>query len=75
MEDEFKSYNRIPKLLHMRPYVPGEDLTNVKVRADDDPETDLGMIARDPQNHDDQWYVPRAFADSDFKPVVSDPRP
>ena len=45
----------------MRPYVKGEDLTNISVSGEDNPETDMGMVARNPDNHADQWYVSRKY--------------
>ena len=53
----------------MRPYVKGEDLSNVSVSTDDDPETDLGLIARDPNNHSDQWYINQKFFRDNYEPV------
>lgn len=40
----------------MRPHIPGEDLTGVSVSDTDTPE-EGGMIARNPKNHYDQWYI------------------
>jgi len=52
----------------MRPYVDGEDMTNISVSNVDTP-TVGGMIARNPKNHADQWYVaPQYFADN-FEPI------
>lgn len=51
----------------MRPYVLGEDLTNISVSSVDDPENDGGMIARNPQNHEDQWYVARKYFEDNFE--------
>ena len=42
---EFKRYRRT-NIAEMRPYVKGEDLTGISVSEQDDPETDMGMIAR-----------------------------
>lgn len=53
----------------MRPYVKGEDLTGVSVSATDDPENDMGMIARNPQNHADQWYVASKYFGENFEPL------
>lgn len=53
----------------MRPYITGEDLTGISVSDADDPRTDLGMIARNPQNHDDQWYVARKWFDDNYEPA------
>ena len=52
---EFKKYIRKGHS-EMRPYVPGEDLSTVSVAAVDMP-TLGGMIARNPKDHKDQWYV------------------
>jgi len=60
---EFKKYMR-KGLSEMRPYVQGEDISHVSV-ADVDTPSVGGMIARNPKNHDDQWYVAAEyFADN-----------
>jgi len=51
----------------MRPYVPGEDLTNISVSSVDDPESDMGMVARNPMNHNDQWYVDSKYFEDNFE--------
>ena len=56
----WKKYKR-KGLTEMRPYMKGEDLSEVSVWAEDCPETDMGMIARDSENHKDQWYVNRDY--------------
>lgn len=61
---EFKSYPR-KGACNARPYVPGEDLTGISVSAPDKERSSLdgGMIARNPDNHADQWYInPEFFA-------------
>ncbi len=55
----WKQYRRIG-LTEMRPYVLGEDLTGISVSGTDTPQ-DGGMIARNPQDHNDQWYVSEAY--------------
>ncbi len=70
MED-FKKYRR-KGLSEMRPYVLGEDLTGVSVSATDDPPTDMGMIARNPKNHEDRWYVARKYFEDNLEPVPPD---
>lgn len=45
----------------MRPYILGEDLTGISVSKENDPPNDMGMVARNPKNHDDQWYVARKY--------------
>lgn len=51
----------------MRLYRKGEDLTNVSVSKEDDPINDMGMIACNPDNPKDQWYVARAYFDKNFE--------
>lgn len=51
----------------MRPYVKGEDLSGVSVSKEDNPETDMGMIARNPKNHEDKWYVARKYFEDNFE--------
>lgn len=65
---KFKQYRRTG-LSEMRPYVLGEDLSEVSVAATDDPPTDMGMIARNPQNHNDQWYVARKYFEDNLEEV------
>ena len=66
--NEFKQYRR-KGLAEMRPYVPGEDLLGVSVSAADDPPNDLGMIARNPKNHADKWYVAKKYFEDSFEPA------
>ena len=54
-------------LSEMRPYVLNEDLTNISVSAEDDPESDMGMVARNPENHADQWYVARDYFEANLE--------
>lgn len=63
---EFRKYRRT-NIAEMRPYISGEDLSNVSVSAEDDPINDNGMIARNPQNHKDQWYVARKYFEDNFE--------
>lgn len=56
---EFRPYRK-SAIAEMRPYVPGEDLTGISVADCDTPE-EGGMIARNPENHTDQWYVAARF--------------
>lgn len=63
---EFKKYRRT-NVAEMREYLLGEDLTDISVTKVDFPETDLGMIARNPDNHNDQWYVARKYFEDNFE--------
>jgi hypothetical protein len=61
---EFKNYPRKGSCT-ARPYVPGEDLSHISVSEPDlnRHSLDGGMIARNPDNHADQWYInPEFFA-------------
>lgn len=57
--NQFKNYRK-PALQPMRPYVQGEDLSEISVSGQDTPEVG-GMIAINPQNEKDQWYVAKEF--------------
>ncbi len=65
---EFKQYRK-KGLAEMRPYIDGEDLTGISVSEGDDPNAG-GMIARNPSNHDDQWFVAMAYFWANFEPAV-----
>jgi len=56
----FKKYRR-KGLSEMREYIKGEDLTHISVAGVDNPEEDMGMVARNPNDHNDQWYVARQY--------------
>lgn len=64
---EWKQYKR-KGLSEMRPYVPGEDLSHVSVQADQAP-SDGGMIARNPKDHTDQWYVTAEYFRDNLEPA------
>lgn len=69
--NEFKNYKLYRKkaLQPLRPYLPGEDLSGVSVAATDTPEIG-GMIAKNPKNPDDMWYVSKqAFRDTYEGPI------
>lgn len=62
---DFKKYRRT-NIAEMRPYVLGENLTDISVSPTDDPSNDMGMIARNPLNHKDQWYVSKKYFEENF---------
>ena len=64
----WKQYKR-KGLSEMRPYILGEDLTGISVNKQDSPETDMGMIARNPKDHEDQWYVARQYFEENLEEV------
>lgn len=65
--NDFKLYRK-KALQPMRPYVVGEDLTGISVNKEDTPELG-GMIARNPLNHEDQWYVAKKFFNDNYEQV------
>ena len=56
----------------MRPYVPGESLSAVSVNAEDTPGIG-GMIAWNPANKNDQWYIAKEFFENNYEEAI--PRP
>jgi hypothetical protein len=69
MADEFKKYHK--KGGELRPYVVGEDMTGTSVShvdaANGSPK-EGDMIARNPENHTDQWLVSKKYFDDNFIP-------
>lgn len=68
----YKKYRR-KQIAELRPYVPGETLSErVSLAAAD---KDAGspkkgdMIARNPLNHDDQWLVAAKYFEDNFEPA------
>ena len=52
----------------MRPYEPGEDLSAVSV-SDEDTPCAGGWIARDANNHADQWYINPTYHGENYIPA------
>ncbi len=74
------AYYRRTGLSEMRPYVPGEDLTGISVSQPDLERMTIdaaqgrnpgGYIARNPNNHNDQWYVAQAYFDENLTPATT----
>ena len=63
---EFRNYVK-KSIQPMRPYVPGEDLDaqGISVWDGDVPE-EGGMVAVNPKNLDDKWYVAKAFFEDNY---------
>lgn len=55
-------------ITEMRPYVPEEDMCDISV-SDTDILGPGGMIARNPMNHADQWYVAKLFFKDNYEEV------
>jgi len=49
----------------MRPYVLCEDMTGISVNKEDTLETG-GMIAVNPANGEDRWYVAKQFFEDNY---------
>lgn len=56
----YKIYRKkiIPRFI-MRPYVPGEDMSNIQIFVLEEPKNG-GMICASLNNIDNQWYISKA---------------
>lgn len=64
MDSKFKFYRK-RQLQMMRPYIPGESLEGISVSKEDTPELG-GMIAMNPDNPEDMWYVAKEFYEKNY---------
>lgn len=64
---EFKKY-REKRITEARPYILGEKLTGITVCEHDLPE-EGGMIARDPENHNDMWYINPKYFEKHYEKI------
>lgn len=64
---EFKLYRK-KNTQPMRPYIPGEDLTGISVWDGDTPE-EGGMIAQNPDDLTDRWYVNKTYFEFNYEPA------
>jgi len=71
MNGEWNQYQR-KGISEMRPYIQNEDLSGVSVNPVDTPEIG-GMVARNPKNHADQWYVARQYFEDNLELVTATP--
>jgi len=55
----------------MRPYIVGEDMSGISVSDEDIPELG-GMIAYNPNNFKDIWYVAKEFFNDNYVDVPGD---
>ena len=62
----FKEYVK-KETAEIRPYVKGEDLSNITKGMTLNHDEDMGMIVRDKNNHDDQWYVSRNYFEQNYE--------
>jgi len=75
MDERFKNY--IKKLVQpMRPYEPGEDLQAQGISVWDGDIIELGgMVAVNPDNLEDKWYVAKDFFEKNYIPADITPQP
>ena len=62
---EWLTYQR-KGTIELRPYAIGESLTAISVSESDQPK-DGDMIARNPNNHEDQWLVNKEYFDANYE--------
>jgi hypothetical protein len=68
---KFTQYRR-KQIAELRPWEPGENMTRISISA---PDAEAGspkagdMIARNPNNHDDQWLVAAQYFADNFEPM------
>jgi len=62
---EFKNYKK-NAVQPMRPYVVGENLGGISFSPADLPE-EGGMIAVNPKNPNDKWYVAKKFFEENYE--------
>ena len=64
---KWKEYRKAA-VCEMRPYVIDEDLSNITVSEADIP-CEGGMIVRDINNIDDQWYISEKYFNANYVKV------
>jgi len=68
------NWKRYPRkgFAEARPYVVGEDVSGISVSREDEHTLSGpgGMIARNPDNHGDQWYISEAYFNKNFEKGV-----
>ena len=69
---EFKQYRK-KNISEMRPFNDGEQLSEIVSISKADKESGSpmvgDMIARNPNNHNDQWLVARKYFEENFEPI------
>ncbi len=53
----WKKYRKVTTQ-EMRPYIVGEGMCGIAIRDAETPPVLGGQIARDPLDHNNQWYIP-----------------
>lgn len=65
MDNRYKKYRKKNAQL-LRPYELGEDMSKISVAKTDTPEIG-GMIAINPDNETDLWYVAKKFFEDNYE--------
>lgn len=69
--NEFKQYRRT-QIAELRPFAPGERIDGISISREDreaGSPKEGDMIARNPNNHADQWLVAARYFADNFEPV------
>lgn len=74
--EQFKQYRRV-QIAELRPFIEGEKLPefisiSIADRANGSPKVG-DMIARNPNNHADQWLVSEQYFKDNFEPIIKHP--
>ena len=64
---KYKTYRKVGEQL-MRPYVSNEDMKNISIAITDTPEVGR-MIAINPKDVKDSWYVAKTFFEDNYELV------
>jgi hypothetical protein len=67
---EFKQYRKKIVAAELRPYVIGEDVSDISITTVDaitGSPKEGDMIARNPINHADQWLVAKKYFEDNFE--------
>lgn len=65
---EMRLYNPVADREHLQTAISVSGPDGMLLLTDVD-EFNRGFVARNPQNHADQWYVARAYFDANFEPL------
>lgn len=74
VEDTFRQYRK-KQIAEMRPYIDQENMDRISVSAEDKAagSPKVGdFIARNPDNHADQWLVSAEFVNKNYEPLQFD---
>ena len=69
MEVKFQKYRR-KGWIELRPYILGEDTRCISI-SPEDIKSGLkgGMIARNPDNHTQQWFISKAYFSKNYERI------